>query len=202
METVCRKACVYPAVRGIVKSASASPKETYQYRLAFAQGEGGAKDPVLYDHLENVPGSQTVTGGYSEIPSEWKGIFLSVDTSMASQMGFIPEVWYSSDPDAPYDLADPAWSRKQPETVASVAVSLRTDNFKDGVFLGKDAVYVLINMEAPSDETFLGKEAVNQYLAVYHTGGGSDKTHSLPSSGTYVSLDGILGTLKIVKTDA
>ena len=185
-----------------VKSASASPKETYQYRLAFAQGEGGAKNPVLYDHLENGARIADGNGEYSEIPSEWKGRFLSVDTSAASQMGFIPEVWYSSDPDAPYDLKDPSWSRKKPETVASVAVSLRTDKFKDGIFLGKDAVYVLINMEAPSDENLLGKEAVNQYQAVYHTGGGSDKTYSLPSSGTYVTLDGVLGALKIVKTDA
>ncbi|MCD8084081.1 MAG: prealbumin-like fold domain-containing protein, partial [Clostridiales bacterium] len=184
-------------------------KSEYSYRLAFALGSNGAKNIVLYDNIEtgaSIAKNAATPNIYTDIDTEWNGKFLSVDTSYAESMGFTVTVYYSADKDAPFDITDSAWSTTKPSTVRSIAAALDTSGFTNGVFSSKNVVYVIVNMQAPSDSSLVGDVAVNQYYAVYDsynpsTGSSLNTSYSLPSSETYVVLNDSPGKLELIKVD-
>ena len=193
-------------------------KSNYTYRLEFGLGASNAKDLIFYDHLEQgatISERGDGTDTKKTIDSAWQGTFVSVDTSKAERMGMTATIYYSTDPEQEENIEASGWTTEAPSdlsTVKSIAVRLNTDGMTDHVMKLKNMVYVLVNMRAPTDNSLVGKKAVNQYSISYipcNTVTGEEQkdtegnivVSSLISAETYVSLLSNVGTLTIQKVD-
>ena len=193
------------------ENAEEQGKSLYQYRLDFGLGSSNARNIVFYDRIEqgaeiSVQGDAGDTA--KEIPSNWQGRFLSVDTSKAESQGLIPTVYYSLDPDQEPNLDAAGWSTELPAdtgSVKAIAVSLDTSGMPDGVMKTKQMTYVMVNMQAPADRNLVEKTAVNQYTVEYDAYGLTDSfeaTYTLPSAETRIKLLDNIGKIVLQKVDA
>lgn len=186
-------------------------KSNYTYRLDFCLGASNAKNITFYDRIEQGA-VRKVNGDHSgemiTIPAGWQGRFLSVDTSKAKDLGLLPTIYYSTRADQEFDLSADGWSLSLPENhenVRSIAVHFDTSGLEGGVLKPKQPVYVLVNMQAPSDPALVGQYAVNQYTVSYEGYsilGEKETTYILPSSETRVRLLDTVGRIVLQKVDA
>lgn len=190
----------------------------YEYRLFFGLGAANAKNIWFYDNLEQ--GSRIAADGtYKEIPSEWQGSLVSVDTSRAQAQGMKATVYYSDRVlngtekengqlefaiDSSFVKASD-WTRPLSD-VRSIAVQLDTSSLRDGWMAMKGNTYVSVRMQAPNDQNACKKQAVNQYYVQYDSYDGLlgeyQGKHTLPSSDTRITLLESLVKLTLKKTDA
>ena len=191
--------------------AEEKAKSDYQYRLDFGLGSSNAKNIIFFDRIEqgaSIAKNSEHPDEYAEIPSEWQGTFVSVDTSYAEKMGLRPTVYYSTDAAQKFDLSDTGWKTEKPSdpaSVRSIAISLDTNGMDDGLMKTQQMTYVLLNMRAPKDRSLIDKKAVNQYQVKYDAYGLTnqfEKTYMLPSSETYVRLLDTVGKISLQKIDA
>ena len=196
-----------------VESDSAEEKEksNYQYRLDFGLGSSNAKNIVFFDRIEqgaSIAKNADEPDEYTEIPSEWQGTFVSVDTRYAEKMGLKPTIYYSTNAAQKFDLSDAGWKATKPSdpaSVKSIAVMLDTSGMDKGLMKTQQMTYVLLNMRAPKDRSLIDKKAVNQYAVQYDAYGLTneyEKTYMLPSSETYVRLLDTVGKISLQKIDA
>lgn len=185
-------------------------KSDYQYRLDFGLGSSNAKNIIFFDRIEQGA-TLAVTGDSGDtekrVNSAWQGSLVSVDTTQAEKLGFIPTVYYSQNASQEFNLAASGWSTEKPSDmskVKSIAVSLDTSKMKDSVMKTKQMTYIILNMRAPSDKNLIDKKAVNQYEVQYDAYGLTNKfeqTYVLPSSETYIKLLDNVGKIILQKVD-
>ncbi|MDQ0360998.1 isopeptide-forming domain-containing fimbrial protein [Breznakia pachnodae] len=133
--------------------ATANAMDSYSYELRLTNSDAvSAKNLIFYDRLENaVPNGEEY----------WQGTFTGISTATASLQGADPVVYYSLNPDAPYDLDNNlddgtnGWTTTQPDNLADVkaiAVDLRKDSENEEFILGKEeSVAVTVYMNAPEE---------------------------------------------------
>lgn len=191
--------------------AETQEKSRYTYRLEFGLGSDHARSIIFYDRLEQGAVLQVDSGAESEeqiLESQWQGEFVSVDTSYAVQMGMIPTVYYSENPQQELNLNADGWSTGMPadrSLVKSIAVMLDTSQMEDGMMKMQQMTYITVHMRAPSDRSFCDKKAVNQYTVQYDAYGLSDlfeQTYRLSSAETTVRLLDTVGKIVLQKVDA
>ena len=191
-------------------TADNKQKSDYQYRLDFGLGSSNAKNIVFFDNIEQ--GAEIALSGDDKdtmktVKSEWQGDFQSVDTTYAEKLGLIPTVYYSTNKDQQQDLSASGWTTEKPSdpsAVKSIAVSLDTSKMSDGVMKTKQMAYIILNMRAPSDRNLVEKKAVNQYTVqydAYRITNDFEKTYTLSSSETYVTLLDNVGKIVLQKVD-
>ncbi len=140
----------------IEETAEATAGSEYTYKLRVTTGANSLKDLILYDTLETIYDEQG-----NDISSGWKGKFLGVDTTYALSKGYAPKVYYSEEKN-PGKLTEvpEKWMELTDEvdksTVKSVCVDLRYKaDGSDMELSANNVVFVLINMQAPEDDTLL-----------------------------------------------
>ena len=201
----------------------------YEYRLDYDLGANAAGDIVFYDSIEQ--GAEIVVAGSSDdeiesIQSEWQGTFVDVDASDLIRHGGKVVYYYSTDADMmkksttsegnkkPNGLRTEGWkivenndwSKIDKSTIKSIAVYMDTKDMPKGFLQAPDSLSLYIKMRAPSDKSFLGKEAVNQFRVGYTgyslIGDDPEERYSLPSAATHVTLMESVTNLVIQKVDA
>jgi len=137
-------------------TVEATARSEYTYKLRVTTGANSLKDLIIYDTLETIYDESG-----TDISSGWNGKFLGVDTSYAMSKGYAPKVYYSVEknpgkltevPEKWMELTDDV----DKSTVKSICVDLRY--MSDGTEMelsGNNVVFVLINMQAPEDDTLL-----------------------------------------------
>ncbi len=140
----------------VEETAEATAGSEYTYKLRVTTGANSLKDLIIYDTLETIYDENG-----NDISSGWKGKFLGVDTSYAVSKGYAPKVYYSVErspgkltevPEKWMELTDDVDKTR----VKSICVDLRYK--ADGTEMelsGNNVVFVLINMQAPEDNTIL-----------------------------------------------
>lgn len=167
----------------------------YRYGLNFTPDAANAKNIWFFDRIEQgarIADHEGKPGSYTEISSEWQGEFLSVDTGSVEDLGLVPTVYYSEDPEQEFHPQADGWSLQAGKTVKAIAISLDTSNLEDEMlkpdWLG---IFVYINMRAPAEKAYIGKKAVNQYelqYDIYDREGRFKEKCTLPSAATYATL--------------
>lgn len=187
-------------------------KSKYSYRLEFGLGSNHAKNIDFFDRIEQgalVALNETNPTEYTEIPSEWRGKFLSVDTSYAEQMKMKPTIYYSTNENQKLVADALEWSTvipDNPEDVKAVWIHLDTSGMENGLMKTRQKIYVLLHMEAPDDKAYIKKTAVNQYYVQYDAYGISgiddfESRYELPSGATKVQLLDTVGSMVFQKSD-
>ena len=179
-------------------------KSYYTYKLEYGLGADEVKNIVFYDHIEN--GTDTPDGIHTE--SDWTGTIRSIDTKEAEKFGLVPTIYYSKDKNQRFDLSDSGWTMIKPSdlsTVKSIAVSLDTSNLDHDALSGQKRICIYVNMQAPSNHTFIDKTAINQYSVTYDAydvTGAFKKSYTLLSSSTSVRLLDSIGRITLQKVDS
>ena len=168
----------------------------YQYRIRVSNGdETNVKDLIVYDTLEDAANTELHSGEVT-----WKGSFHSVDTSMLTQHGYAPVVYYSTADRSQLDYNivtgredeiwiddESIWSTQIPDNPADVtAIAVDCRKMKDGndaVLKQYQGIEFIINMTAPPEYPTLKNPdmvyAINR--PAYH----SYQYVTYPSEGTY-----------------
>ncbi len=140
----------------VEETAEATAGSEYTYKLRVTTGANSLKDLIIYDTLETIYDEEG-----NDISSGWNGKLLGVDTSYAVSKGYAPKVYYSVEknpgkltevPEKWMELTDDVDKTR----VKSICVDLRYK--ADGTEMelsGNNVVFVLINMQAPEDNTIL-----------------------------------------------
>ncbi len=140
----------------VEETAEATAGSEYTYKLRVTTGANSLKDLIIYDTLETIYDESG-----NDISSGWKGKFLGVDTEYAVSKGYAPVVYYSEEvnpgkltevPEKWMELTDEVDKTR----VKSICVDLRYN--RDGTEMelsGNNVVFVLINMQAPEDDTII-----------------------------------------------
>lgn len=218
---------------GIVHVYGGSEDETtaalsdYSYRLDYVIGSGGIKNIVFYDSIERGAditehSDEENADTVKHIESSWQGTLKNIDVSNLIKQGLKVTYYWSEDPDMankstsgvePKGLATDAWNEASSlddvdkSKIKSFAVKADTSNLNNGMFFGShSALYIIVNMQAPSDSGLVNRNAVNQYTVTYDgynpiTGESLD-SYTLSSNATQVTLREGIGDLILQKVDA
>ncbi|MCD8082349.1 MAG: hypothetical protein LUE86_02190, partial [Clostridiales bacterium] len=194
--------------------AESIEKASYSYRLEFGLGSNSAKNIDFFDRIEQ--GASIATNEneneYTDISTEWRGTFQSVDTSYAEKIGLIPTIYYSTNENQELKTTDnggTGWTDVAPNDLSDVKavwIHLDTSNKENEVMNNNEVAYIIINMLAPEDETLVHKKAVNQYYVQYDAYGITstddfEARYELPSAETYVTLLNNIGSITLKKVD-
>ena len=197
----------------------------YSYRLDYELGSNAAKNIIFYDSIET--GADLKVAGDSgdetvNVSTEWHGEFVSIDASNLLKQGATVNYYWSSDPDmmkkstegdSPTGINTEGWTQTDANfsdvdksLVRSVAIQMNTDSMTNGVLQSPGIAYVIINMRAPLNSEYIGKEAVNQYMVAYNaydiSGFDLGMRNRLSSDATYVTLRESIASLVLQKVDA
>lgn len=129
---------------GIVDS---SCNTEYTYKLRVRTGTADITNMVIYTNIEEAQPKRT----------RWKGEFIGIDTTKATEKGYTVKVWYSENIVTGTLTEDNSWLEYDEITIDKSKVKSLAFEYLDSegtpaILPANSLTYVLIKMKSPSDE--------------------------------------------------
>lgn len=162
-----------------------SPDSEYTYKLRVRTGSNDIKNLVIYDNLEIAQPNK----------SRWQGLFMGVDTTYATNKGYIVKVWYSENPNAGTLSEDSSWKEYYEgldrTKVKSLAFEYLSSDGSPALLPKNSLTYVLIKMKSPTNEdlkTLARNDCFTEWTAIDELGNVVDGIAGINSNIVKVAL--------------
>ena len=138
-------------------SAMVETNGSYTYQITVQNKESSKmKDVVLFDRLERAAIDRAAAEPGAFDADYWQGVLVDINVFAAQTKGIAPKIYYSTNPNAAYDLTDGAsgWTDVKPgnlSTVKAIAIDLsKKSDGTDFEFESLEGTNIKITMKAPA----------------------------------------------------